>query len=203
MTFFLELKDDPMLSRYKNSQLAAVAALAVIFGASAAAVSTAQAQGGPGQMERQGGQDVGRGPAQMERQGDGQDKSRSESRGDQRRDAGSSREIKSGSDVNVRSSTSAQTEIRGDRDRDRSRITIRDRDRDRDRITLRHRDRDHDRWRWRSRHSFAAVSFVILGPSVVYRSYGSGWCRALHRGQHWAPRIGWHSGRHVGAVRCR
>lgn len=43
---------------------------------------------------------------------------------------------------------------------------------------------------------------VVLGPRVVYRSYGSGWCRALHRGRHWAPRIGWHSGRHVGRVRC-
>jgi hypothetical protein len=53
----------------------------------------------------------------------------------------------------------------------------------------------------RSRPS-STVAFAVYGPRVVYRSYGSGWCRALHGGRHWAPRIGWHSGRHVGAVRC-
>lgn len=47
-----------------------------------------------------------------------------------------------------------------------------------------------------------SVAFVVLGPRVVYRSYGAGWCRGLHSGRHWAPRIGWHRGRHVGAVRC-
>ncbi len=46
------------------------------------------------------------------------------------------------------------------------------------------------------------VPLVVLGPRVVYRSYGAGWCRALHRGRHWAPVLGWHSGRHVGRVRC-
>lgn len=46
------------------------------------------------------------------------------------------------------------------------------------------------------------VPLVVLGPRVVYRSYGPGWCRGLHRGYHWAPKIGWHSRRHVGLFRC-
>ncbi len=45
--------------------------------------------------------------------------------------------------------------------------------------------------------------FVYLGgPRVVVRGYGSGWCRGLHRGYHWAPRIGWHYGTHRGLYRC-
>lgn len=52
------------------------------------------------------------------------------------------------------------------------------------------------------RTTAAYVPLVVLGPRVVYRSYGAGWCRALHRGRHWSPGIGWHSGRHVGRVRC-
>ncbi|HET7680612.1 MAG TPA: hypothetical protein VFK79_10815 [Xanthobacteraceae bacterium] len=53
-------------------------------------------------------------------------------------------------------------------------------------------------------HSYAptSVAFVVHGPRAVYASYGSGWCRALHSGRHWAPRVGNHRGRHVGAVRC-
>jgi hypothetical protein len=47
-----------------------------------------------------------------------------------------------------------------------------------------------------------SVAFVVHGPRAVYASYGSGWCRALHSGGHWAPRVGNHRGRHVGAVRC-
>jgi hypothetical protein len=47
-----------------------------------------------------------------------------------------------------------------------------------------------------------SVAFVVHGPRAVYASYGSGWCRALHSGRHWAPRVGNHRGRHVGAVRC-
>jgi hypothetical protein len=46
------------------------------------------------------------------------------------------------------------------------------------------------------------VPLVVIGPRVTYRAYGSGWCRALHRGRHWAPGLGWHSGRHIGRVRC-
>lgn len=47
-----------------------------------------------------------------------------------------------------------------------------------------------------------SVAFVVHGPRAAYASYGSGWCRALHSGRHWAPRVGNHRGRHVGAVRC-
>lgn len=54
---------------------------------------------------------------------------------------------------------------------------------------------------WRSRPSNSGI-FVLIGPSSAYGAYGTGWCRALHSGRHWAPRIGWHGGRHVGAVRC-
>ena len=60
-------------------------------------------------------------------------------------------------------------------------------------------DRNHRRY-YRGR---STVAFVVPGPRATYRSYGSGWCRALHSGRHYAPRIGWHGGRHVGAVRCR
>jgi hypothetical protein len=48
----------------------------------------------------------------------------------------------------------------------------------------------------------SSVAFVVYGPRAAYASYGSGWCRALHGGRHWAPRVGYHRGRHVGAVRC-
>ena len=45
--------------------------------------------------------------------------------------------------------------------------------------------------------------FVFLGgPRVIVRGYGPGWCRGLHRGRHWAPRIGWHAGTHRGLFRC-
>jgi len=45
--------------------------------------------------------------------------------------------------------------------------------------------------------------FVFLGgPRVIVRNYGPGWCRGLHRGYHWAPRIGWHRGTHRGLFRC-
>jgi hypothetical protein len=37
---------------------------------------------------------------------------------------------------------------------------------------------------------------------VIVRNYGPGWCRGLHRGYHWAPRIGWHRGTHRGLFRC-
>jgi hypothetical protein len=50
--------------------------------------------------------------------------------------------------------------------------------------------------------SGSTVAFVTLGTPVVYKAYGAGWCRALHRGRHYAPGAGWHSGKHVGRVRC-
>ena len=45
-------------------------------------------------------------------------------------------------------------------------------------------------------------AYVLIGTPVVYRAYGRGWCRALHRGCHWSPGIGRHCGRHVGRVKC-
>ena len=48
----------------------------------------------------------------------------------------------------------------------------------------------------------AQTAFVLIGRPVVYRAYGAGWCRALHRGRHMSPGIGWHAGQHVGRVRC-
>ena len=45
--------------------------------------------------------------------------------------------------------------------------------------------------------------FIYLGgPRIIVRGYGPGWCRGLHRGSHWAPRIGRHWGRHYGLYRC-
>lgn len=46
------------------------------------------------------------------------------------------------------------------------------------------------------------VPFVLLGPRVAHPRFGHGWCRALHRGRHWAPGAGWHAGKHVGRVPC-
>jgi Ni/Co efflux regulator RcnB len=75
--------------------------------------------------------------------------------------------------------------------------------------TVRSGHRYSNNYRYRNGHRYyrsrpsTVVGFTVLGPRAVYRSYGTGWCRALHNGRHWAPRIGWHSGRHVGAVRCR
>jgi hypothetical protein len=161
-----------MLSRIKLSSLAAVATLGFLSGVIAA----------PTQALAQAGTE----PVKVEKQQEGQSGRQGESRRDQRRDAGSSRETSTKSDVKIdRSRTTTRTTIRRDGDRDRSRITLRDRDRDRD--------------RWRGRSSHAAVTFVILGPRHHYRP---GWCRGLHRGKHYAPGQGWHAGRHVGLFRC-
>jgi hypothetical protein len=47
------------------------------------------------------------------------------------------------------------------------------------------------------------AGFVFLGgPRIIVRGYGPGWCRGLHRGYHWAPRLGWHRGTHRGLYRC-
>jgi hypothetical protein len=59
--------------------------------------------------------------------------------------------------------------------------------------------RDDQRWNRRD----VRVPFLYLGgPRIVVRGYGPGWCRGLHRGYHWAPRIGWHSGTHRHLYRC-
>lgn len=167
-----------MSTKTKYAQLAAVAALAVLFGANAG-MTTAQAQGNlPTLEKKQDGQTAGS--------------------GDQRRKASPARAIKregsstlqkqSDRPVSVTTQTSpnrvtAQTTVRRDRDNVRANITI--------------RDRDRDRFHRRGHESFAA--FVILGPRHHYRS---GWCRGLHRGYHWAPGVGRHAGRHFGLFRC-
>ncbi|HET7680880.1 MAG TPA: hypothetical protein VFK79_12210 [Xanthobacteraceae bacterium] len=122
-------------------------------------------------------------PAQVEKR-DAQDNRRSESRREQRRDA--SRE--------GRSTRSREITTTGQSDR-----TVVRRDSDRRHVVV--RDRDRRRVIVRSRPS-TSVAFVVLGPRVVYRAYGAGWCRGLHRGRHWDRRIGWHAGRHWGPFRC-
>ena len=166
-----------MLSRKKHALLAAAAALALLFSANAT-MTSANAQGQPTQIEKK--QD-----GQNNRQGESREvKSKS--------GASSNLEVKSSRDGR------ADRQLRSDRSREtiKTRTVVRhDNDRVRNRIVI--RDRDHDGWR--GQHSYAAVTFVILGPRHHYRP---GWCRGLHRGKHWAPGMGWHAGRHVGLFRC-
>jgi hypothetical protein len=169
-----------MLSKGKLAQLAAAAALTVLFGANAS-MSPASAQAGI-QL------------AQADNAG------RDVKRTTTTRTVKTSRTPTRAS--NTRSSRKAVSTRTTTRSTVRSNRTYSDRNRNysnrnayRDRNTYRGRTVVHSR-------SSSSVAFVVLGPRVVYRSYGSGWCRALHSGRHWAPRIGWHRGRHVGAVRC-
>jgi hypothetical protein len=173
-----------MLSRTKCVQLAAVAALTVLFGANAT-MSTASAQAGVKVAQADKKQDAK--PAAT----------RSSTR------VTTTHRTPSRASNNTRSRQSVSTRptnrtVVHHRDNDR-RTVVRHRDNDR-RTVVRHRG--NDRHYYGRSHSSSTVAFVVLGPRVVYRSYGSGWCRALHSGRHWAPRIGWHRGRHVGAVRC-
>jgi hypothetical protein len=179
-----------MLSRAKASYLAAAASLVILSGVTLSS-NIANAQSGIQ-------------PAQVEKR-DAQDNRRSESRREQRRETSQSREARPSREVSsnregrsgrdARSTrtreitttrSSNRTVVRGDRDR---RHVVRDRDRDRRHVIV------------RSRPS-SSVAFVVLGPRVVYRAYGAGWCRGLHRGRHWDRRIGWHAGRHYGPFRC-
>jgi hypothetical protein len=120
--------------------------------------------------------------AQVEKR-DAQDNRKSESQSKQRRETSQNREGRSSREI--KSKTSSRTVVRSDRDRRPEFI----RDRDRRRVVI------------HSRPS-SSVAFVVLGPRVVYRAYGPGWCRGLHSGRHWARRIGWHAGRHYGPFRC-
>ena len=191
-----------MLSRAKASYLAAAASLVILSGVTLSS-NIASAQSGI-QL------------AQVEKR-DAQDNRRSESRREQRRETSQSREARPSREVSsnregrsgrdARSTrtreitttrSSNRTVVRGDRDR---RHVVRDRDRDRRRVIVRDRDRDRRHVIVRSRPS-SSVAFVVLGPRVVYRAYGAGWCRGLHRGRHWDRRIGWHAGRHYGPFRC-
>jgi uncharacterized membrane protein YhiD involved in acid resistance len=150
-----------MLSISKYGQLAAVATLVVLLGATAAPNMASAAKGDNAQAENG------------------------------RRDVQKSKSHVNKSHVNkshVNKSqrhTTTKTVVRTDRDHARS-------------------DRRHVNTRVivRTRTTAVYVPFVVLGPSVAYASYGSGWCRGLHRGRHWAPGIGWHAGQHVGRVKC-
>jgi hypothetical protein len=165
-----------MLSRGKLAQLAAAAALTVLLGANAS-ISTASAQAGIqlAQADNKG-KDVKR-------------TTTTRTVKTNRTPTRASNTPTSRKAVSTRTTT--RTTVRGNR-------TYSDRNRN-------YSGRNHNTYRSRtvvhSRQS-SSVAFVVLGPRAVYRSYGSGWCRALHSGRHWAPRIGWHRGRHVGAVRC-
>jgi hypothetical protein len=166
-----------MLSRNKFVQLAAVAALTVLFGANAS-MTAANAQAGT-----------------QVAQADQKNMQHSR-KGDVRHSSTTAR-AQAQTEQNTQKSRKSDTRHSSSRNAssDRSRHVISTRTTNR---TVVHRDR---RVVVRS-HSSNSVAFVVLGPRAVYRSYGSGWCRALHSGRHWAPRIGWHRGRHVGAVRC-
>jgi len=162
-----------MLSRANTSYLAAAAALVILSGMTVSP-NIASAQSGIQLAQAEKGE---------------RDKRRTESRSEQRREGSSSREGRSNREVKSTRSReitttgeSRRTVVRSDRDRRH----VRDRDRDRRRVII------------RSRPS-STVAFVVLGPRRVYRP---GWCRGLHRGHHWAPRIGWHAGRHYGLFRC-
>ncbi|MFN3889840.1 MAG: hypothetical protein ACK4MV_05525 [Beijerinckiaceae bacterium] len=91
-----------------------------------------------------------------------------------------------------RQRTETRRDVRRDDRRDDRRYDRRDR---RETYQRFHRHRPEYRTRY---------PFVYLGgPRVIVREYGPGWCRGLHRGYHWAPRIGWHYGTHHGLYRCR
>ena len=163
-----------MLSRNKFAQLAAVAALTVLFGANAS-MTNANAQAGVQADQKN---------MQHSRKGDV-------------RSSSTAARAQAQTEQNTKKSRKSDTQRSSSRkvSSDRSRHVTSTRTVNR---TVVHRDR---RVVVRSQPS-SSVAFVVLGPRVVYRSYGSGWCLALHNGRHWAPRIGWHRGRHVGAVRC-
>lgn len=195
-----------MLSRVKQVQLAAVAALAVMF--------TTNASLNPANAQKTGLQ-----VAQVEKP-DTKGTSSSDRGSGKAGNSGAGRTSGSdgmkGSSSNDRGMTSQRSTRSNDGDRSTRRTTVRSgndttvrtrsggsRDYTNNRSSRDYsNNRSNRRVYYRGRSS-TTVAFVVLGPRVVYRSYGSGWCRALHSGRHFAPRIGWHRGRHVGAVRCR
>jgi hypothetical protein len=194
-----------MLSRVKSSCLAAGAILLL-----SGAIGPAQVKAAQDGVQL----------AQNDRRDSNRDESRGSSGREMNANRSSNRVASSGRSSNreMSSNRSSSRQVRADRSSrreisgsNRSRVSVssqprRERFSNRSRTrTVVSRDRHRDRsWAWRHRgsHSFAQASFVILGPRVVYRSYGPGWCRGLHRGRHWDRRIGWHAGRHFGPFRC-
>ena len=145
-----------MLSKTRYAQLAAVAALTVLFGANAS-TTTAQAQGNQ--------------PTQIEKTQEGQT---TRSGGQKTRDAGSARET-SREGGSVRSS-GTNREMRSDRSRDRTSTqttTRRGTDSNRTRVTTRDRDwnRDHNHDRWRGHgHKRRRLGPVRDRPSGLAQS---------------------------------
>ena len=179
-----------MLSRKKYTQLAAVAALTVLFGANAS-LTSARAQAGV-QLAQADQKNV-----QHSRKGDVRSSSttaRAQAQTDQSTQKSRKGDVRRSSSRNV-SSDRTRRAVSSDRTRRTvsSRTTTR--------TVVRHRDGDRRRVVVRSRPS-TSVAFVVLGPRVAYRAYGAGWCRGLHRGRHWDRRSGWHAGRHYGPFRC-
>ena len=162
-----------MLSRNKFAQLAAVAALTVLFGANAS-MTNANAQAGIQADQKN-----------MHHSRKGDVRSSTTARAQAQTDQNTQKTRKSDTRHSSSRNVSSDRSRHATSTRTTTRTVVR-----RDRRVVVHSNPS------------SSYAFVVLGPSVVYRSYGSGWCRALHNGRHWAPRIGWHRGRHVGAVRC-
>jgi len=180
-----------MLSRSKYAQLAAVAALTVLFGANAS-TTTASAQAGI-QLAQADTKDM-----QKSRKGDVRSSTNARVQAD-----------RSDRKQNVQRSSSTRNAMT---QREPTRAFARD-DKKKKTVTTKTTTRkvvvrrDHNRRVIRDRvvirsSPSASVGFVVLGPRVAYRAYGSGWCRGLHRGRHWDRRVGWHAGRHYGPFRC-
>ena len=147
-----------MLSKRNYAQLAAVAALTILFGANTA-MKPANAQAG----------------LQL-------------AQADVKKTTTTKRVVTNGDRKKVTTRTTTRTHASNNRSN--TRVVV--------------RSGNHNRVVARS-YPTNSVAFVVHGPRAAYASYasyGSGWCRALHSGRHWAPRVGNHRGRHVGAVRC-
>lgn len=192
-----------MLSRVKQVQLAAVAALAVMFTANASLTPANAQKAGLqiAQVEKQdskGSSSSDRGSGRAGESGAGRTSGNDGMRGSSNNDRGMASQRSTRSNDGDRS-VNRRTGSSGSRDYSNNRSS---RDYSNNRSSRNYSNNRSNRRVYYRGRSPNTVAFVVLGPRVVYRSYGSGWCRALHSGRHYAPRIGWHRGRHVGAVRC-
>jgi len=173
-----------MLSKTRYTQLAAIAALTVLFGANAS-MTTARAQTGmqPAQTDKK----------EMKDSQKGDVKSSSGARRQAQSEQKSSKdEMRRSKRQSTSSGESTRVKVRSDRHKE----TVGEKTKTR--TVIKHRDSDRRVVVFHSRPR-TTVTFVVLGPR---RHYRPGWCRGLHRGTHWAPGIGWHAGRHFGRFRC-
>jgi hypothetical protein len=179
-----------MLSRSKYFQLAAVAALTVVFGANASPTpASAQAGIQLAQADQKSMQKSHKGDVRSSTNARLQANKSDRKQGAQR--SSGTRNV-----ITQRESTRAFAKEHSKKKKVTTRTTTR-------KVVV----RDHNRRVVRNRvvvrsSPSASVGFVVLGPRVAYRAYGSGWCRGLHRGRHWDRRVGWHAGRHYGPFRC-